>query len=73
MTADTLTAPGWITAAEAAAILGVSKKYIYHLTHIGALPTPEKIGPASVYDRETVEGYKRSHPRVGLLRAEASA
>jgi excisionase family DNA binding protein len=55
---------GWISAEQAADLLGCSVKYIYRIRKY--LP-PERIGRTLLYRRDAVERYALMHPNLGRM------
>ena len=64
--------PGWITATQAAEMLGVDGAYIHRLVALGLLPEGRKIEGAervSFFRKDDIRYYLKTHPKVGLKRA----
>ena len=52
-------APGWLTAADAAGYLGVTRKRIYDLASQRAIEPDGRDGRRPLYRRETLDAYAR--------------
>ena len=71
MTSDILL-PGWVTATQAAKMLGVDGAYIHRLVALGNLPEGRRIDGAErvTFFRESdIKYYLKTHPDVGKRRA----
>ncbi len=55
---------GWMTAQQAADLLGCNVRYLYRIRRY--LP-PSRVGRALLYRREAVEKYGLEHPNLGRM------
>jgi hypothetical protein len=58
----------FISAAQAAEMMGVRIYYLHRLNTAGWLKPAGKIGSANVYRRRDIERYIEAHPRLGRNR-----
>lgn len=65
--AQSMTPPGWITSAEAGALMRIHLSYLNRLVQRGKL-VPIKVGHARLFRREEVVAYIRTHPHLGTRR-----
>jgi excisionase family DNA binding protein len=64
---------GWVSTAEAAAILGVHYKYLYVMERAGRLQCRMNLGRQRFYRRSEIEHYLATHPNVGKRRKISAA